>query len=162
MSNTESRAVKSTVVERRMGVFKSLSDVPSRYRLECYSARFDGQDTLGEWAAENVAKEWRATEVDLLTSRWVGHMDCLGRHHALATPKDVDGFIAGLLDEMTIERVHRPYWVELERFYEWLAWHTDYPHCYNPVRMAAAQHPAAGRVWEYKVTNVRNQSNHYE
>jgi hypothetical protein len=29
--------------------------------------------------------------------------------------------------------------------------HTEFPHVYNPVLMAAAQYQAAGRIWEYKI-----------
>ena len=160
-TGNESPVGLSTDIERRMGVFKSLTDVPGRHRLSNFAAQFEDEDTFDIWAEENVEAEWRADEVRLVESRWKDHMERRGRHHALAEPEDVDLFFGTLLDEMTLRRAHRPYWVELERFYSWLAWHTAYPHRYNPVHMAAAGYQHAARLWEYKVTTVRNQSKRY-
>lgn len=161
-TGNETPVGKSTDVESRMGVFKRLDDVSPRYRLENFATQFEGEETFETWATENVNAGWRRDEVNLVKRRWIDHMDDRGRHHALATPEDVEYFFEGLLDEMTLRRVHRPYWVELDRFYSWLAWHADYRHAYNPVRMAAAEYSSAGRVWEYKVTNIRNRSKNYD
>lgn len=50
-----------------------------------------------------------------------------------------------------MQTVYKTHWAKLEHFYEWLRWHTDHPHVYNPLLMAAANREAAGTVWKTKM-----------
>jgi len=58
-------------------------------------------------------------------------------HHALAAPNDVEAWSSGL-DVFQPRHAHR-YWRRIRRFYDWLQWHTEHPHVYTPVLMAAAE-----------------------
>jgi hypothetical protein len=64
-------------------------------------------------------------------------------------PADVEAWCAALLDDCS-ERRAFDYWLRVNRFYDWLLWHPDHPHVYNPVLMAAASGGAAAAVWAYK------------
>lgn len=133
----------------RLGVYKSLADVPQRYRLESFAGQFDGADAWEAWNAQHSDSKWKRAEARRVRDRWEEHMAGRGRHPALATPADVETFVAGLLEEVQIERVYKPYWLFLKRFYKWLKWRTEYPHRYNPVLIASANEPAAGEVWDH-------------
>ncbi len=74
-----------------------------------------------------------------------------GRHHALATPENVEAWCAALLDRMKPPSAYQNYWTKLERFYTWLHSHTEHPHVYHSFRMAAAGYPNAGAIWEAKI-----------
>jgi hypothetical protein len=71
------------------------------------------------------------------------------RHHALAMPEDVEAWSVDLLSAGSARRAH-DYWIRVNRFYDWLQWHTEHPHRYNPALMAAAEGDATGEVWNWK------------
>lgn len=136
-----------------MGVYKTLADVPNRRLLDQHAAAYDSRDVWGEYLIEDVHErvtgEHGRTVARRVGRYWKEHMDGRGRHHALATPEDVETWSASLLDEYA-ERTTYNYWRFVYLFYEWLRWHTDHPHTYTPVLMAVAENPAAGRVWEIR------------
>ena len=144
---------KSREPSNRIGVYKSLDDVPSRYRLESYAGTYAGRDTWAEYfeAELSEAAETVQYESELAETSWKNHMDERGRHHALATPADVDRWAVELLDRMQVSRAYNPYWVRLEKFYSYLLWHTDHPHVYHPPRIAAARGGAAADIWKAKI-----------
>jgi Uri superfamily endonuclease len=47
------------------------------------------------------------------------------------------------------------YWVRINRLYDWLQWHVDYPHVYNPVLMAAVDGGSSSQIWEQKLRKWR-------
>lgn len=140
----------------RMGVYKQLADVPDRYRLAVHADAYADRDVWAEYVDENPD---RLTSVggrrghERAGRRWKAHMADRDRHHALARPADVETFIADLLDRFAPGTVYNPHWVRLEAFYDWLTWHADHPHRYNPVLMAAADPdaPATTRLWRRKM-----------
>lgn len=135
----------------RLGVFKRLNDVPTRRRLFQYESVYAGQDTWAEYRATVELSERMDYEWGLFSRRWKEHIEERGRHHALAQPQDVETWSATLVDQFKIDRAYQ-HWNVIEGFYDWLRWHTDHQHTYNPFHMAAVESESAAReVWEYKM-----------
>ncbi|WP_254820860.1 hypothetical protein [Haloglomus halophilum] len=138
-----------------MGVFKRLEDVPEADRLSNYAERYADSDPWSEFLVTELLPTHNSYQFKqtarLAARRWKAHVQDRGRHHALATPTDVETWCTELLVEVEPQTVYKSYWTKIERFYEWLRWHTDHPHAYNPVLMAAANKEAAGTVWETKM-----------
>lgn len=130
-------------------MYKSFDEIPVEYRLESFSAGFQDRDVWSEWDDVHSDSEWKRAESRRVKSRWNAHVEGVGRHYALARPYDVESFVAGLLEEIQLERAYKPYWLFLKRIYHWLMWNTEYPHRYNPVLMASANYPACRQVWDY-------------
>ena len=149
---------KSTDPNKRMGVFKKLDDVPPRYRFDRHAAKYEGRDVWAEFEAEQLeqygSQRFRQN-IERVGCRWKEHMNDRGRHHAIATPEDVDSFFGETIGDLKTGTKYLPYWVKLEDFYSWLLWHTDHKHRYNPVLMAAANYEHAGEIWAYKITTKR-------
>lgn len=144
-----------------MGVYKRLSDVPDRYRLQNFSAAYEGRDVWGEYVSDRYPNpsENQQTLLRRFKRRWTSLMDDQGRHHALATPEDVEAFSSDLVENNTLSTAYSNYWQRLEVFYTWLQSHTDHPHVYHPVLMAAAEYPNASAIWDYRIarTGVKSQ-----
>lgn len=142
----------------RMGVFKTLADVPGRYRLKQHAAAYDGEDTYDEYLIEKLLPDYPDASdkfrqsVQRAGRRWKDHMDERGRHHALATPEDVEAWCEHLLDTLTVGTACKQYWIRIEGFYSWLQAHPQHPHAYHPVWMAVAEYPHSKKVWNYKLT----------
>lgn len=142
----------------RMGIFKTLTDVPSRYRLYQHAAAYDGEDTYNEYLTEKLLPAYPdATDkyhesIRRAGRRWKGHMAERGRHHALATPEDVETWCADLLGSLTLDTVCQQYWRRINGFYSWLQAHPDHPHTYHPVLMAVARYPNSKEVWNRNMT----------
>ena len=151
---------KSTDPADRMGVYKSIGDVPERRRLSQHAAAYDGRDVWSEYLHEHlfdrVTGERGRKDARRVGDRWQAHMDDCGRHHALATPDDVEAWSASLLDELTLRTAYN-YWSSVERFYRWMQWHAEFPHLYNPFLMAAAVSGSATRkLWDKKMQRGRS------
>lgn len=140
---------------KRAGVYKHLDDVPDRYRLYHHASAYDGRDVweeyLTEYFFENFGTDYTRKYTRRAGKDWKKLMSGRGRHHALATPEDVEAWCMALLDRMQIPSLYRNYWTKLERFFTWLHSHTEHPHVYHPFRMAAAEYPNAASVWEEKI-----------
>jgi hypothetical protein len=136
----------------RLGVYKSIEDVPDRYRLRVHESKYAGRDVWQEYRESELsgAAETVRRETDLVERSWKKHMEDQGRHHALATPSDVETWIPKLLERMQLVRAYNPYWVRLEEFYDYLMWHKDHPHVYHPPRMAAGLDGSANEIWTVK------------
>lgn len=139
---------------RRMGVYKSLAEVPDRYRLKHHADAYEGRDVWGEFMDEHP--RYSANKKTKRVGRyWTAHMEERGRHHALATPADVETFITDLLEDRTPMTVYSPYWSQVESFYDWLQWHTDHPHHYHPILMATIEGEASAQMWEMSMSRNR-------
>jgi hypothetical protein len=137
-----------------MGVYKGIADVPPHLRLDQQDSISWGDDlwaTFVETRSGNFDSKHYLRTFDKTERSWKEHMRDRGRHFACCRPTDVDCWVSDLLDNRTVGTVYSEYWVRLEEFYTWLMNHTEFPHVYNPVLMAAAQYQAAGRIWEYKI-----------
>lgn len=150
----------------RMGVYKRLSEVPSHYRLDQHANTYAGRDVWEEYLSSYLFKRHNSERFKEDARRagqyWREHVKGRGRHHALATPVDVETWCAGLLGRMGHKTAYNSYWVKLERFYRWLLTHTDHPHVYSPFLMAAADGGAAGEVWEEKIRRGQEETTPYE
>lgn len=160
------RPTKSLDPVDRMGVYKSLSEVPDRYRLANHSAAYEGRNVWQEFCEEyeyaQADYERYREKVDRVGDHWQGFMQEQERHHALATPDDVEAWCVELRKSecKSIRRTH-DHWLRVNRFYDWLKWHTEHPHVYNPLLMAAVQGAVAGEVWEYKAEQTRKARERY-
>lgn len=146
---------KSDSPTARLGVYKRLSDVPHRYRLHHHADAYAGRDVWAEFCAEEAYAQGAGAaheqEVDRVGRRWKAFMADRERHHALALPEDVDAWSAELRDRFSIRCAYE-HWSRVESFYDWLMWHTEHPHLYNPAMLAAAGDGATRVLWEcYRV-----------
>ena len=139
----------------RLGVYKRLEEVPSRYRLNQHAAAYRDKDIWEMFLQDHLFPQYSSDRYQQDTRRagrlWMEHMADRGRHHALATPADVDQWCQSLLRQRNVRTIYNHYWVRLERFYDWLLTRTDHPHVYHPFLMAAAEYETAGRIWDVKV-----------
>lgn len=151
-----SRPTKPRAARARIGVYKRLEDVPDRHRLSQYTDSYAGGDVWGEFCEEHEYtlgdSESFRRKVDRAGELWRTFM-ADRRHYALATPADVEAYSRDLLDDFTMSTAYK-YWIRVEHFYRWLQWHTNHPHVYHPVLMAAVEHDAAGEIWEWKRDGV--------
>jgi hypothetical protein len=152
---------KSTDARDRMGVYQHLTDVPDRYRLRQHAAAYADRDVWSEFVAANTdryATEQTRNRLNRAARLWKGHMDEHGRHPALAMPEDVETWCADLLDNYAVKHAYNGYWVRVEAFYDWLLWHTEHPHVYQPVLMAVTDPdaPASSEIWAEKVSRRRD------
>ena len=141
----------SNEVRDRLGIYKSLGDVPSKHRLGTHTDQFEGDQLrtpYEQWVSATVDAEWKQDECRRVKDRWKAHMAEQGVHHALPKPAHVESFIHELMQEVSLDRVYRPYWLYLKRFFAWMMRRRDYPHLYNPVLVACAEYPSCGRIWE--------------
>ncbi len=150
---------KPTDVEKRLGVYKHIENVPYRSRLERFESQFDQRDV---WAmffdARNSAFDSVHYEATFHKAEksFKSHMRTCGRHHALARPDDIETWLSSLAETRTLGTVYSEYWVRVEEFYTWLQHHTEFPHVYNPVWMAAATYSTAGAMWSQKTTTSQS------
>jgi len=152
------RPTKPLDARDRLGAYKRLDDVPNRYRLRNHAAAYDGRDVWGEFCQEHEYSKGESDDfrrkVDRAGERWREFMADRGRHHALATPEDVEEWTAELLAEFTEHTAYK-YWIRVEHFYRWLAWHTKHPHVYRPPLMAVVEFDgAAAHVWGVKADDT--------
>lgn len=135
----------------RLGVFKQLSDVPDRHRLNQNAREYEGKDTWSDYRATVELGDRMSEEWERFARRWKAHMGECGRHHALARPEDVEGWSQELVSRFSVDRAYQ-HWNVIEGFYDWLKWHTEHPHTYNPYHMAAADtESSAHEIWSKKM-----------
>lgn len=144
---------KSRDPKRRIGVYKTLDQVPLHSRLSTSERAFAGRDVWAEYVEAELPDAAKTVqyETGLVEESWKNHMQQRGRHPALARPADIESWFAELIDRMQTKRAYNPYWVRVDEFYTYLLWHTEYPHSYHPPRMAAGQNGVTRDVWEFKV-----------
>lgn len=150
---------KSKCPSDRIGVYKYLEDVPDRYRLSQHASAYKGRDVWEEFLTNHLFEKYNTKrfkeDVRRAGERWKDHMTEQDRHHALATPLHVEAWCKELVAQYKMRTAYNEYWVRIERFYDWLQWHTEHPHVYQPVLMAADQYDASGQIWEEKLRRGR-------
>lgn len=148
-------------VEFWLGVYKTLEEVPDRYRLSNYESEFAGEDTWSEYLAtrDDLAESTKKNSWYPCGDRFKQYMDEeAGRHHALAKPEDIEGYISHIKDggysikvtERSLNTVYYQHLSPLRTFFGWLVMHVDYPHVYNPVLMAAHEDGVTRETWYYQ------------
>lgn len=143
--------------EQYAGAFQQYEDIPDRYRLETYSQQYSGDDTWQQYRDGVFLPEHDYSNHAQKTARtagnsWLDHMSEQGRHHALATPSDVDDWTQNLLNgERTRRHCYEHYFVRILQFYEHLKTSYQHPHLYNPLLLAAIEYEATRHLWMYRV-----------
>lgn len=141
----------------RIGVYKTLSDVPNRHRLFHHADAYTGRDVWREYLiAELYGDRDIPRKRELIGEHWKDHMATRGRHHALATPEDVATFSAYLLDQYSLATA-LDYWTHIERMYWWLMERSDHPHLYHPFLMAAGSDEPTRVIWDAKIKDGRGE-----
>jgi hypothetical protein len=140
-----------TPLTDRLGVFERWSAVPDRHRLHHHATAYDGRDAWAEYRATVELSDRMDEEWTRFARRWKAHMADRRRHHALATPADVEAWSTALLDRFSVDRAYQ-HWTVLEGFYEYLKTATDHPHAYNPFHLAALDAAGSTRqIWDRKM-----------
>lgn len=140
--------------ESRTGVYQTIDDVPPHHRLDT-SDNYDRFADRDVWADYLTTKDGdlRRAE-DRAIRRWNDVMDRRDTHHALAEPEDVQAYTSLLVEDEDYQRLTiKEYMSEPCRFYDWLLWHTDYPHRYNPILLAATHHEPTREAFDCYVTH---------
>lgn len=143
--------------EQYAGVYQRYEDVPERYRLETYIDEYRGKWTWGEYLLEELYPEhepvsdWMKKTIQRAGDSWLDHTGERGRHHALATPEDVETWCESLLEGRKRRTVYEVYFVRIYQFYEYLTMDYEHPHVYNPLLLAAVEGGAAREVWMHRV-----------
>jgi hypothetical protein len=142
---------------RRIGVYKTVEQVPDHYRLGNYESMYQERDLWEAYCEAELADaaETVRDRADLVGRRWTEHMQDRERHHALAWPDDVEAWFQKLTARLSLKRAYTPYWVRLDDFYTYLMWHCDFPHVYHPPRMAAGQEGATEEIWEFRLAEAK-------
>ncbi len=149
-------------VEYWLGVYKSIDEIPDRYRLRNYESEFAGEDTWSEYLAtrDDLAESTKKNAWYPCGDRFKKYMQTeVGRHHALPLPKDIEGFLNHIknggysikVTERSFNDTYYTYLSPLKTFFNWLVHHVDYPHVYNPVLMAAHAGGVTREVWYWQV-----------
>ncbi|WP_458207491.1 hypothetical protein [Haladaptatus sp. NG-SE-30] len=141
--------------DRRIGIYKRLTDVPEQHCLTRFADAYEGRNVWQEFITSQPDKyesNHFQTTVRKTRQSWNDHMARRGRHHALATPHDVETWCTSLGKTRTFRTIYTQYWVRLEQLYSWLYFHTQHPHVYHPVLMAAAEYKTARAVWQTNST----------
>jgi len=153
--------MKTTDPRDRMGVYKTIDDVPDRYRLQNHADAYADRDVWAEWVDTIDLTDHMEETLRRAEDEWKTHMESRGRHHALARPDDVVTWSATLLDTgRSIDTAYNRYWVQVEKFYTWLQNHVDYPIVYHPFWMAAVtdRDGPTGRIWDEKTKATRGEA----
>lgn len=162
MPAPKNRPQLSDDAQDRMGVYKRLDDVPAKYRLVNHEGAYSGRDVWDEYFAEKTSKfDTKATRdrYEKAGRYFQTFMSGIERHHALADPQHIEGFLVALhggdigrhSHTRKLQTVYFEYFQPVEEFYSWLEWHIDHPHVYNPVLMAVVGGGFARDVWNRKL-----------
>lgn len=146
--------MRAKTPEGQMGLYKRFEDVPTRHQLEWFSDEFVGVDVweqfnespdMGRFLHGSSAELLRARETAI--SEWRDQVESTGRHPALARPSDVVGFVESSLEHRGKKVTYNPYFNTLENWYQWMVIRVDFPHTYNPFRMAAVEDETVREIW---------------
>lgn len=162
MATPKNRSRLSNDVRQRMGVYKHIDSVPTKYRLQNHEPAYTDRDVWADYYEEKTAVFNTKSTRDRYekAGRYLQNfMQEAGRHHALAAPEHIEGYLTGLRDgnvgrrnqPRKLQTVYFEYFQPLEEFYTWLQWHTDHPHVYHPVLMAVVAGGFARKVWDRKL-----------
>jgi hypothetical protein len=148
-------------VEYWLGVYKSLEEVPDRYRLQNFESEFSDEDTWNRYldTREDLAESTKKNAWYPSGDRYKQFMQqAVGRHHALAQPADIERYLRHIKDggysikvtERTWNTVYYQHLSPLKTFFNWLVHHVDYPHVYNPVLLSAHEDSITRELWYWQ------------
>lgn len=133
----------------RMGVYKTLEQVPDERRLQRFNSSYANRNVWAEYVNAEDPSESKERRLGRCGHHFKDYMAECGRHHALAVPEDIEMWSESLLDEFAKSTAYSHYWNYVKGFYSWLYWHVEHPHVYNPVLMAILENPngVSSRIW---------------
>ncbi|NGM70263.1 hypothetical protein G6M89_14800 [Natronolimnobius sp. AArcel1] len=136
-------------------VYDSLSEIPDDKRLDTFEMEFRGRDVVNEYLSYKYGDgdyhEKFVNQVDRAFQTWkevCKQNDC---HPALAAPHVINEWCISLVKNAKRTTVKDNYLSHINRFYRYMKWHIDYPHCYNPVQFAVRDYEVAKSVWNCRV-----------
>lgn len=143
--------------EEYLGVYKTLGDVPTVRRFDAMNpASFPHENPWdAHWDDWPHSKSESTEQKNARAKReWTNFMNEQGRHYALADPEHVETWARSLLlnggrgreDGRKPIVAYRFYLRPVASFYDWLMYHTEYRHAYNPVYMAASIPGSSARI----------------
>lgn len=172
-SNRSDDAPGKRDVEYWLGVYKSIEEIPTRYRLESFESQFREQDTWDTYleTRDDLKESTKENSWYPCGDRFKRFMrEEVGRHHALAHPDDIEAYLQhikhGGYSIKVVERsdntVYYQHLSPLKTFFNWLVHHVDYPHVYNPVLMAAHSEGITRELWYWQTDYKPNYSERNE
>lgn len=146
---------KGTSPEEYAGAMQHFDEIPERYRLETYTGQYRGDNTWERYVDEVLLEEKDSDRIRqtarLGGNSWLEHMADRPRHHALASPEDVNEWCEMHLGERTRKTIYEYYFVRVYDFYEHLKHSNQHPHLYNPFLLAAIEFEATRSVWMVRI-----------
>lgn len=130
--------------------YSSFEDVPEERKLHTYRDQFAGVDVwvdyLIEQYPEGISDELHG-ELVRVERDWKSTCREYDVHHALPTPFLFNNWCSSLLDRMQMSSAKNNYLSNINRFFRFLMWNIDYPHCYNPFQFAVEEYELVAEVW---------------
>lgn len=149
---------KGTKPEQFAGPFQDYDQIPTRYQLGTYSSIYRGKEIWEDYK-ENVLFEEHDSEYIRKTARiagnsWLDHFEQRSKHHALATPTDVEMWCQKLRNGNRARRTcYEHYFIRIYNFYKYLKQSRRHPHLYNPLLLAAIEFDTTREIWMYRVNS---------
>lgn len=145
------------VPEDRLGIYKSVADVPSDRRFVTVAGEQTHIDYWSEFMNDRAEEsdglsDSRLRSYSRCERSWKEYMQSESRHYAFADPKHVEEWCESMLASRTMGTVYNDYFSVLFLFYSFLWYHAETRHSYNPVLMAAAKEGSARELWMFKVS----------
>ena len=148
-------------VEYWLGIYETIEEVPTRYRLGTFASQFRDQDTWDEYldTRDDLKESTKENSWYPCGDRFKQFLgEEVGRHHALARPDDIEAYLQHIKDggysikvtERSDNTVYYQHLSPLKTFFDWLVHHVDYPHVYNPVLMAAHSGGITRKLWYWQ------------
>jgi len=125
-----------------LGAYKRLSDVPYKHRLARFVGEYANRPLMDEFIdgyKPHAAASYRQRKFHRVRRAVENHIT--EGHYAFLTPQQADEFF-GTIANQTVPSQYETYLSALRTMYEWLIFHHDYPHRYNPLDMAILHHGA--------------------
>jgi hypothetical protein len=146
--------IRGTKPEQYAGAFQHFDEIPQRYRLDNFAARYRGQDVwdrFTEQFLEQHDSERIRRTLRLSGDSWLEHMHERDRHHALATPEDANEWCEKLRRQKARRTAYEYYFVRVYDFYNYLKSNFQHPHLYNPFLLAAINYDSARYIWMFRI-----------
>lgn len=141
------------------GAIQHYDNIPQRYQLATYAGHYRDDETWSRYVEEVLLEEYDSDRMRqaarLAGTSWNEHMEERGRHHALASPEDVDTWCVALLEDRAPKTCYEYYFLRIYDFYEYLKSDFQHPHLYNPVLLASIDYEAPRTIWMVRVERRR-------
>lgn len=148
--------------EEWVGIYKTVDDVPGKYRLRKFESELDAadEDPFDAYlAARDDLSDWSRNHKHGKAYRdFSKFMRDRGKHPACPTPDDVCDFFERVrngewsnVKERELRTVHATYGAPLKVAFAWFVSRVDYPHVYNPIIMAALRDGPLRDAWVNKI-----------